>query len=382
MTLRRLSVKQVNEAGSSGERPNTVGLSERLLAKVLDAMDQHDAQGGGSANRVHSRWPFREETIPVTLVHPGGTEVTLRLAARNLSKGGIGLLHSAFTYPDTLCTVSLPRSDGSVMHLPGRVRRCVHLRGVVHELGIVFDEEIDPREIVSQDVMESRLSYEKVDAHTIEGVVCVAEPLAGDFQIIRRALRRTVAETVEAKTGAEALEAARKGARVILTSFDLGDMTGGELASAVRDAGLGTPVIVTGTESAHRIRRGLNGHPVAAFLPKPLTEEVIHRALAEFCSTAEAAEDAGGGMDAQRVFREQSATTAVQLERAADKDDAMQVYTVAERLMETAPKLGFRDIGAIASTVAEKLSVSLDVSESRAEIDDLIAQCRALGEAA
>ncbi|MEM7623270.1 MAG: response regulator [Planctomycetota bacterium] len=378
MTLRRITTKKVNEAGSSGERPNTVGLSERNLHKVLDAMDQRDSGTGASANREFARWPFREERVTVTLVHPGGTEVVLNLAARNLSKGGLGVLHSAFVYPDTTCTVALSSNEGANLAISGKVTRCVHLRGVVHELGIMFDEEIDPRRVVEADVMEGRLSYEKVEPNSIEGSVIVAEPLPGDVQAIRRAVRRTRAEMIEVDSGKAAIEEAKKGARVIISAFDLPDMTGGELATNVRDAGLSTAVIVTSNEDGWRIQRGLEGHPVATFLKKPLEIEPIFRALAEFCALNEEDADQDGGLDARAVFCEQSATTAVQLERAAASEDAMQVYTVAERMAETAPKLGFTELGEVASTVAEKLSENLVFDEARDEVGQLIELCKNL----
>lgn len=378
MALRRITAKRINEAGSSGERPNTVGLSERNLHKVLDALDQRDAASAANANRAFSRWPFREERVVVTLTHPGGTDVSLHLAARNLSKGGISLLHSAYVYADTACTVSLPNRDGGVMTMPGRVMRCSHLRGVVHELGVRFDEEIDLRRVVEPDVMEGRLSLEKVDPHTIEGTVCVAQPLPGDVQMIRRVLRKTKAEMFEVESGKVALEEAKRGVGAIITSFDLPDMTAGELASSLRDAGLRTAVIVTSDEDGSRIRRGLEGHPVAAFLKKPFDDQAILRALAEFAGSAAKGNADGGGLDARKVFCEQSATTAVQIERAADRDDAMQVYTVAERIAETAPKLGFDDLGAIASSVAEKLSENLDVNEATDEIKKFAEMCRGI----
>jgi len=378
MALKRVVLKKVNEAGSSSERPNTVGLSERNLHKVLDAMDSRDSVSNSITNRVFSRWPFREERVEVALVHPGGTEVRVKLAARNLSKGGIGLLHSAFVYPDTLCVVSLPSLEGGTLQLTGKITRCLHLRGVVHELGVKFDEEIDPRRVVEPDVMDTRLALEKVEPATIDGTICVAEPVAGDAQAIRRAIRRTRAEMIDAVDGAAALEEAKRGATVIITSFDLPDMTGGELATAVEQAGARTAVIVTSNETGRRIKNGLSGHPVAAFLPKPLDEHAIHRALAEFCVAVEDVEDAGDGMDPKRVFQEQSATTAVQIERAADRDDAMQVYTVAERLAETAPKLGFDDLGTLAGTVAEKLSENLEISAANDEIKQLAEMCKSI----
>ena len=177
---------------------------------------------------------------------------------------------------------------------------------------------------------------------------------------------------------AAALEEAKRGAMVIISSFDLNDMTGGELASAVRDAGLSTAVVVASGEDGWRVKRGLEGHPVAAFLKKPIDEQAIYRALAEFCVAGAVDEAQAAGLDARNVFLEQSATTAVQLERAADREDAMQVYTVAERVAETAPKLGFGELGEVASSVAEKLSENLVIDDARDEVTQLIEMCKTL----
>ncbi|WP_348234565.1 hypothetical protein, partial [Salmonella enterica] len=68
-----------------------------VLNALLDRLDV-DEQGTKSRKRVHARWPFRKLNLQLDIQHPGGTATSLRVASRNLSRSGIGLLHSAFVH--------------------------------------------------------------------------------------------------------------------------------------------------------------------------------------------------------------------------------------------------------------------------------------------
>ncbi|MEM9082589.1 MAG: PilZ domain-containing protein, partial [Planctomycetota bacterium] len=61
----------------------------------------------------------------------------------DLSRGGIGLFHGRFEYPNTPCSVELRTEDGEGVKVEGVIRRCEMIRGRVHELGVQFKEDVD-----------------------------------------------------------------------------------------------------------------------------------------------------------------------------------------------------------------------------------------------
>ncbi len=150
------------------ERPNTIGIPARQLETLLDHLDQpEDAKD--TVRRQFSRWPFRQATINVTITHPGGSSVTLRLACRNLSKGGVGLLHSSFVHPGSLCKIELPNLSGTRDRVDGVIQRCTHRRGTLHELGVRFRQPIDLTRYVLRDQAARSPSLEKVYADNHAG---------------------------------------------------------------------------------------------------------------------------------------------------------------------------------------------------------------------
>ena len=70
------------------------------------------------------------------------------MACRNLSQRGIGLLHRSYVHLGTTCSVLLPHPRKGEQEYRGTVVRCLHLSGMVHEIGIRFNgkERLDVEE--------------------------------------------------------------------------------------------------------------------------------------------------------------------------------------------------------------------------------------------
>src|SRR5262245_25079873 len=112
------------------ERPNTLGLQPRSLDALLDHLDDPE-DPKAVARREFVRWPFRRTTIHISIFHPGGSMVSLKLACRNLSRGGLALLHNAYVHPGSPCRVELPTLSGVFDRVEGVIQRCAHRRGTL-----------------------------------------------------------------------------------------------------------------------------------------------------------------------------------------------------------------------------------------------------------
>ncbi len=124
-------------------RSNTLGLSRLALEEVHATLDAADSKVTRDDTRAYARVPVRGDAIAVCLEHPGGTTAELLMAGRNLSRGGVSLLHSGFVHAGTRCIVRLPLSSDLVASFPGEVVRCTHRGGQLHEIGVKFARPLE-----------------------------------------------------------------------------------------------------------------------------------------------------------------------------------------------------------------------------------------------
>lgn len=129
---------------------NTLRLSSealRSLARVLkqrDALDELELKGRGHReNQRFSIDPPKELTMD--LQSDSLARNLYQVFARDLSSQGMSLLHGVFVAPNTRCLLTLRTLDKEPMQIPGLVRRCRLVGGRVHELGVKFEQPIDPR---------------------------------------------------------------------------------------------------------------------------------------------------------------------------------------------------------------------------------------------
>lgn len=266
---------------SDSSRPNSVNMRSAALDALLNKLDGPESTiNPATIKRNFVRWPFRKEAIRLVIAHPGGNQVSLQVACRNLSRGGVSLLHNAYIHPKSECIVTLPYPDGTTVEVLGRIARCIHRGGVIHEVGVNFIHPIDARAFVTTDPFSNPFSLEKVDTSALSGSVVVIEHEAVDRHIIKHFLRETPLRPEVVSTLAEGL-AVCDHADVILLSAALPDTPVKEAVLALRDAGYTNALVLLAPDSSPSSRMRLGGLPVQAIVTKPLSPDVLIRALGE-----------------------------------------------------------------------------------------------------
>lgn len=367
---------------NSSDRPNTIGLRQKELNMLFDAMDRRSMVG--AAARAHARWPFRHTSVSVTIAHPGGSTAELRLACRNLSATGVGFLHSGFIYTGSKVMVHLPVGDAT-RTVPGQLVRCDHIRGVVHEIGVRFDEPIDLREVVQPDPLEQCFSLERVDPASLRGVLIYAEASGMDQRIVGHYLRETGVRLRTADSCEKAMALAKQGCDLLLVDTTLPDGSGTDLVHMVRAEGVSAPVIMVSAAAAGAIRDEIRAAKASAFLAKPFDQTTLLRALAEFLTDAGPQDDpklAVAGEDLRAMFSQQLSGYADRVEKAAAENEAMEVYVLAVQLKGLAPAMGLSKLADKAERVAASLSANMNLDIVAMQIRDLAAECRAGRQAA
>ena len=369
---------------AAGGRPNSIGLGERELTELLDKLEASGTDGA-AAKRDFVRWPFRHVSIKIQIFHPGGAVSAITVACRNLSRAGMSILHSAYLHTGTKCRISLPHPTRGEVTVPGWVARCCHRSGTIHEIGIRFDQHLDVQELLSPNPFTDWFSLERVNPEELAGNMVYVEDSELDRKIVKHFLRGTHLNLHLAASAAEAMTKIDDSTDLILVDYHLDQGTGLELAAKLRESGINIPIIVITCDTHAASADKLAESKVNAFLAKPIRQDLLLRAIAEFMIVRKAASagSTGAGDPSNSSLAENVVASlaqfATRLETSVQGDDATTARTLCLQIAGTAGSVGFADITATATQAAEALSRSMSIAESLPPLKALIGACQRAG---
>jgi CheY-like chemotaxis protein/HPt (histidine-containing phosphotransfer) domain-containing protein len=364
----------------NGQR-NTIHHDELSLAKFLDELD---AKSGGNKNpkRQYVRWPYRVAAVKMTIMHASGNPAVIHVACRNLSAGGIGVLHRAYVHKGTRVSVALPRVDGDVNEVEGFVVRCIYVKGAIHDVGIQFNEPVNARDYVNLDPFADGFSLEKVNPEELKGNVLYVEDSSLDQSLVRHFLRETQLRLQFAKDKAEATAKSSEGFDLILCDYNLGDDDGADIVKTLRDDGITTPIIMLTADKSTSTREKLIAAQANAFLSKPLQQTMLFRAIAEFMIT-----NAGSGSLTSSLppthpnrgllptFIEQVKDYAKGLDKTVKDNNVPKCRSLCLQIAGAAPVMGFERLAELARSAETAVAASMSIQESMAPIRQLMNAC-------
>ncbi len=367
------------------EHSNTVRLVGGELERIQNDLDVTQAKAPNH-KRQHVRWPFRRGAILIDVLKGGHVASSLHYASRNLSCGGISILHSAYMHPGSECIVHLPRIDGEVVELRAKVTRCRHFRGHVHEIGLLFGEMIDISRFVDMDPYKSRFALETVDPEKLIGSLLQVEESPTDRRLVRHYLRDTQINVTAVETAAAAMERCKEGFDVLLIDQMLPDAAGSELCMKLREADVHAPIILTSAETSGLVQDAARTSRATAFIAKPFTERLLMRALADLLLqpatgaeshgslyTTLSSEDPAFGMTSEYV--EELHEAGKRLEKALESNDPVLLRKTCLQLKSGSTPMGFDSIGAAASEALRGLNATMSVPETMPLVRAVISLC-------
>lgn len=365
----------VRKESETTGRPNTLGLRRTDLETVLNELDAGPS-GAGSKRRNHARWAFRQESLELRLVHPGSAHtVSIKVACRNLSCGGLSALHSAYVHPGTKVTAIVPHPLEGGVPVPGEVVRCQHVRGMIHEIGVKFVKPIAAREFVKNDPFAEAFSFERVNPADLHGTVLHVEDSPLDQRLVRHYLRDTALRIKQAGCAEEAMAEAANGCDLVLCDCDMPGMHGPELVEHLRAAGIRAPVVMVTADTSPGTQQRIAQARVDACLAKPLRQDVLLRAIAEFLLSSQpaaarrrATKFEGAGAALAEAFVEELRELARRLESAVQSGDAKLCRLLSVQIKGSAPAYGHESLASLASDAI----VALDKSPGSAETARLL----------
>ncbi len=361
---------------------NTLRIGIRELNALLNRIEESQPEKK-NPNREFVRWNFRIVRADLTIEHATGSKVVLPVATRNISRGGISVLHSSFVYPNSRCHVTAILEDGRKLDMDGLVMRCNHIGGKVHELGIKFDQEISTKELLGLDPMQEAYSLECIEPDGLHGTVLIVASSELDQQLLVKLLEDTSLTISVADNSESALKRAQKGCELILTDFSVGEESAADILMTLRAEGIDAPVLVMTSDSSSEFRDEMRMAGASGLISKPYTRDKLLQALAEFLLG-----DGDGGplystltisdpaYEILPKFLKELARMILTLEKSLRESDYDSCLSICQSLANSAAPLGYESIGHIAAQANRALSKGSGVRDAAADVRQLIIACR------
>jgi CheY-like chemotaxis protein len=365
-------------------RPNSLGLTEKQLNQVLDEIERSDP-GSRAMRRDFVRWPFRQIAVSVQVHVRGGPVTPLRLACRNLSRGGICLLHSAYMHPGTRVTAFLPHPTRGTVPLAGAVVRCAHRTAMIHEVGVKFDAPIDVRDFIVHDPFSDCFSLERVAPEDLVGTVVLVDDSEMNQRLLRHYLRGTQIRLRTAATIDDGLTLVSEGCDLVIVDFHLESTRGTDLLVAMRQRGLTVPSIMITCDSGAATRDELAqcGAQASALLAQPLSQDLFLRAVAEFLVVHRTADSVYSTLSPDDPaaplvvsFLQDVRAHVRELQEAIRRGDAQRCRRICLQIMGTAPSLGFAGLARLAGVAADALARERGVEGATQPMLALVSACQ------
>jgi len=282
--------------------------------------------------------------------------------------------------------VYLPQLDGSVVPVEGKVMRCRHVKGLVHEIGVKFDKNINIRQFVLRDPTKGLFALETIDPTRLQGVVLHIDGSAMQRKLVRHYLRDTSLEIVNAESAQDGLDRVNEGFDLILAEYNLQGMAGPKLVEAIRAKGLQTSMVMLTSDSRQSYKNDKGESRANSYLQMPINQDQLLRGLAEFLLADETNPDAGGPVystlpsdhpshqfvadfvdDAKRLVKNMKA--------AITEEDIEAVRRICDGVRNVAAEVGFAMISESAQGALTALDASMSVADSQRQLRSLLSMC-------
>jgi len=352
------------------------------LHKLLEQIDLGQTELT-HPERQFVRWPYRLGAIELIIELATGARTSMYVATRNISRGGICILHCAYIHPGIRCEVVLHLEGESSQSVPGIIHRCTHACGRVHEVGIEFDEQISTRNLLGLDPLNESYSLECVEPSRLQGEVLIVAQTDIEREILTVMLEDTKLVLNSANNIEDSLTLVSKGCDLIVADYYIGDETGTDLTRQLRGSGLDMPVIIMTSDKSEMRLDEIRDSQASGILSKPITKDRLYQAIAEFLHAD------GDGGPLYTTLSERDITYSIlgkfyidikkmthSLGTALRSDDKNECVDICRTLSGTASPLGFGTISELATIADRQLTQCDTLRGAVPEIRALIAACR------
>ena len=386
MTTRRPSSKP--DAAGRGSAARRQHQEQRAkLDALLDLLDARDAADAGREGRRAVRCRYRRTDVEASVHHPGGSTTERRVLTRDLSAGGLSLIHNGYLHVGTRVDATLRRHSGGADTVRGQVVHCSHISGPWHAVGLKFDRKLFPKLYLDPDAAAD-FDSNAGQPELVAGRVLLADANELDRRLVAHHLRRTRVELVGVATADEAEAALREAAEpfgLVLADAGLGEEAIGRLGSA---AGGATLAVCT----AESQEADGEGPAPADVLRKPYDGERLLAQVGRWLGRGGGGGDSAAGpiyseMAGQaetgellEAYVAEARRLAESIKASLDAGDADACRSACVRLRGSGGGYGFAGLSAAADEAVRAIEATAALSDAAGPLDRVRDLCARLSD--
>jgi DNA-binding response OmpR family regulator len=269
----------------------------------------------------------------------------------------------------------------------GKVVRVEHRGGVVHEIGIKFDREVNPRDFLSNDITEMMPSMENVDPSTLKGDVLFITSNEQTIASVREALLETSLnfKIIPDTSTLEAELAKQPG--MVLVDLDLDKSSGTELIKQLRIRGVNCPMGLIGSAGDDLAKSMIRVCGADALIRTPIVHSHLLRILGEFLLSSwdlDALDKARSRVDRSTLVSlcfELNKLGVVMDQQVRVKDN-LALFGTCQTIRRLALLVGMHGVAGMAESLGEAAASSNGGEELEQMIEQVRLGCAAAGRAA
>lgn len=362
-----------------------IRLSPGELETLLMSLDRESGERLHNSKRRSRRWNIHGKKVILTTVGEAGSNMHFSSYARNLSSGGLSLLHGGFMHKGAVCYVTLRGIDGKARTLHMQVVRCAHLHKNLHEVGLKFDATIDPREFI--DFGDAHVfTVESVEVSELKGTLLVVEDDRSYQALVKSYFNGSNLDLQFADCAEAAMAMIAENPDMAFVDLHLPDKDGLTLVGEIRGVFYEGPIVMLTADTTPGLRKRALKAGANEMLIKPCPPQELHRAAAEYllagardpnvAGTFESARPENVTPEMQEMFLESTQKHATELAKAIE-DVALEPAKEAVRLLRaTADGYGFTRLAELSRDALKSLDASMSVEESAKDLQRLVAWCK------
>jgi hypothetical protein len=359
---------------------NTLSIDGQAYTALLYKLDDHNGAHPTSSARVFRRLEYAHPRLLLRIESARDTAREIVVATRNLSQGGVSILHASYMYPGTDVTIDLVTNKGSVRRTRGTVARCEHRGGIIHEIGIKFHRDINLREFLHRSPDLLLHAHERIEPEMLDKRILFASNDDDFSPIIRQWLLPTNIK-FSFKDNPEQILAALQNTDIVLVHHGK-NLDAPDLVATIRASGFNDPIIVAARPESDTQAHLLGACGADTLLPWPCEHNTLICAIAEYVLNDWTHESLALlrtciSPDTRRVLIDALATRGVVLDQHTRKHETDATRADCHAIEQLARTLSIEPIRHTAASIAQRLAAA-DHEQLDAEIAELARACTAV----